>query len=228
MAGAESASPTSPSASAARPCTSGDGSRSAARSGSTAARSPMRPSAKAAISRTSASRSPARRAASGGTPSASPTRPTASAARRRTRPSGSAQELEQIGRRRRRRRDLTGAAALRRAPVRRPPPRRRRGGAQDALVLEPEHPGHLLFEGQRRRQRGCRRLRRRMRSAIGSTSKPARTRPRARSPRDLQAPDRGPLDAVLGRRARRCPGRRARRSCRRAPTSIGGSIRSGS
>ena len=62
------------------------------------------------------------------------------------------QELEQIGRRRKRRRDLTGAAALRRGLFGNRLHRRRRGGAEDALVLEPEYPGHLLFEGQRRRQ----------------------------------------------------------------------------
>ena len=109
--------------------------------------SPSRPSANAAIWRTSGSAS-ASTPTSGGTPSASPTRPIASAARRRMRASSSASSRSEIGRRRRRRRDDRRRplpAHRRRAAA---AARRRRRIAQHALILEPEDPRHLLFEGR--------------------------------------------------------------------------------
>ena len=97
IAGADGVSPIDASASAARPATSGDASASAARSGSTCVLSPRRPSANAAICRTSGSLSPFRTAARFGAASASPTRPAASAALRRTRASESVSRRSRSG-----------------------------------------------------------------------------------------------------------------------------------
>ena len=136
MTCAEPASPMRPSASAARPRTSAEASCSAARRGSTADTWPMSPMAKAAICRTSASRSPASTAASGATPSASPARPTAWAARRRTRPSGSCSSRTRSGVG-----GGAGGACLPRRPFAAADGAvsdggRRHGRAEDALVLE--------------------------------------------------------------------------------------------
>ena len=77
--------PIAPSASAARPCTSGDASFNAATRAAVAASRPISPRANAAICRTSGSASVDSTRVSGRMPSTNPTRPTANAARRRTR-----------------------------------------------------------------------------------------------------------------------------------------------
>ena len=222
--------------------------RARATSGSRARRSPSRPSANAAICRTSGSGS-ASTPSSGVTPSASPTWPIASAARRRMRASSSDSMRIKIGRRRRRggdgRRLLTAHGGGR---------RRRRSGsrrriAQHALILEAQNPRHLLLEGR----------------AASAPWRPPAPAARSRRPRP-RAPARRAQSPVVSRRSRRSsverrqsavdascvsgledglfqawPGRSDRRGSATpmpgavgtaivpsAATSIGGSIRSGS
>ena len=104
IAAALAVSPMRPSASAARPRTSGDGScKRRASAAVRRVRRPMRPRREGGHLRARRDRASASSADSGPTPSASPTRPIASAARRRIRGVRVRQQRDQVGRRRRRR-----------------------------------------------------------------------------------------------------------------------------
>ena len=153
MACAEPASPMRPSASAARPCTSGDGSCSAARRGSTAdavadeAQREGRHLPHFGVAVAGQHRGQRRHAVG---------QPHAADGQRRAAAHAALRVLQQpdeVRRRRRRGRRLPAAAALRGRCRGRGDGGRRRGRAEDALVLELKDPRHLLLEGQRRRRR---------------------------------------------------------------------------
>ena len=237
--GAPACAPIRPSASAARPCTSGSAIGRAPRS----ARRPPRArrSARArtppsAALRVGVGRQRADRAAHA--LGSAPTRPIASAARRRMRASSSSSSASRSAAAARGRRRAGGCPSTA-AQIRWRRRGRRRGTTQQRGPLEPENPRHLLLEGAPSGRAGTApadhgahvrdhapaQPHRQLTAKACASSAHARGHGRRR--RASTVPQRRAVDALRHDGRRRCPGPSGTAMVPSAATSIAGSIRSG-